>query len=207
MTFGTAMLVLSASEYFFLYPRVFFKPQEAVYRAYHFFILMHVGGMIVAASMGPTQFLSGLRARRPKLHRNMGKLYIAGCIVGGIGGIVMSLHSRSGVWSGSAFFVLAVLLLISVSEAYIKIRGRHIQEHREWMTRSFAMLFAAVTLRLYFPVLRTYISDYDAFAITAWLSWTLNLVVAEWLIRRQREGGLELARMPAGRPSTPLANT
>src|SRR4051794_1413928 len=117
MTLGTAFLVLQASEYFFLFPRVFFEPQIPVYKAHHFFLLMHIGGMIVAATMGPSQFLPGFRARHLKLHRNMGKLYIVGGLIGAIGGLYMSFYSRSGVWSGSAFGLLAVVTFVSLVQA------------------------------------------------------------------------------------------
>ncbi len=146
MTFGTAMLVLSASEYFFLYPRVFFKPQEAVYRAYHF-LLMHIGGMIVAATMGPFSSFpaSGRDTRKYIALWASSTSWAASSAASAACNVA---PPAVGCWSGSAFFLLGVVLVISVSEAYIEIRGRHVQDHREWMTRSFAMIFAAVTLRM-----------------------------------------------------------
>jgi len=53
------------------------------------------------------------------------------------------------------------------------------------MIRNFALTLAAVTLRIYMPVMlavlhwpfpRTYIT-------VSWLSWVPNLLVAEWMIR------------------------
>jgi hypothetical protein len=54
------------------------------------------------------------------------------------------------------------------------------------MVRNFALTLAAVTLRLYMPLMlailhwpfpRTYI-------IVAWLCWLPNFVIAEWMVRR-----------------------
>jgi hypothetical protein len=40
-------------------------------------------------------------------------------------------------------------VLVSVFVGYQKIRGGDIVAHREWMLRSYALIFAAVTLRLW----------------------------------------------------------
>jgi hypothetical protein len=60
--------------------------------------------------------------------------------------------------------------------------------HRRWMTRNFALTFAAVMLRLYLPAsivggLRLEV----VYPVVAWLCWVPNLLVAEWgLIRSAR---------------------
>ena len=58
------------------------------------------------------------------------------------------------------------------------------QSHREWMVRSYALILAAVTLRIYAPFLEGSLGEQDGYALVAWVSWVPNLVAAEWLIRR-----------------------
>ena len=63
---------------------------------------------------------------------------------------------------------------------------RRFDEHRRWMIRSFAMTFAAVTLRLYLPIAPILGYDFvDGYRLTAWSSWIPNLIVAELWLRRQ----------------------
>jgi hypothetical protein len=51
------------------------------------------------------------------------------------------------------------------------------------MTRSYALVFAAITLRGYAGPLEGAFGEHDGYAIVAWACWMPNLVFAEWLIR------------------------
>ncbi|HEX6639750.1 MAG TPA: DUF2306 domain-containing protein, partial [Thermoanaerobaculia bacterium] len=95
---------------------------------------------------------------------------------------------------------LAAATLLTTTIAYLHIRARRFVEHREWMIRSYAMIFGAVTLRLHMPLLAMATQgDFDAvYAIVAWSSWVPNVIWAEWYIRRsatrERPRVLEVAR-------------
>ena len=55
------------------------------------------------------------------------------------------------------------------------------------MIRSFALLFAAVTLRIELPLLILWTGEFaSAYVIVSWLCWVPNLIWAEWYIRRSR---------------------
>ncbi|MEQ8879328.1 MAG: DUF2306 domain-containing protein, partial [Cyclobacteriaceae bacterium] len=63
--------------------------------------------------------------------------------------------------------------------------AKKIEEHQRWMLRSYALTFAAVTLRLWLPALTGLgIAFIVAYKIISWLSWVPNLLVVEWLINR-----------------------
>ena len=51
------------------------------------------------------------------------------------------------------------------------------------MTRSYALILAAVTLRVYVAPLEGAFGEHDGYAIVAWACWVPNLVFAEWFIR------------------------
>ena len=73
-------------------------------------------------------------------------------------------------------------------------KARRFADHERWMVRSFALTFAAVTLRLYIPAGQVLGLDFmAAYRAIAWLCWVPNLVVAELLIVR---GGLRTSRLP-----------
>jgi predicted membrane protein DUF2306 len=55
------------------------------------------------------------------------------------------------------------------------------------MTRSFALAFAAVMLRIYLPgSLAAGVDYYDAYPVIAWVCWVPNLIVAQVLVESAR---------------------
>jgi hypothetical protein len=65
--------------------------------------------------------------------------------------------------------------------------ARDFKAHRRWMIRSYAMILAAVTLRIELPLLAMWLQGFlPAYNIVAWLCWVPNLFVAEWIARRTR---------------------
>jgi Predicted membrane protein (DUF2306) len=113
---------------------------------------VHVAGAATALLVGPVQFLPRLRARRGSLHRWLGRLYVSGCLIGGVGGLVMAFGVTAGAIAGLGFGSLAVIWLITTAQAWRVAVARRFDAHRAWMIRSFALTFGAVTLRLYLPI-------------------------------------------------------
>jgi hypothetical protein len=62
---------------------------------------------------------------------------------------------------------------------------------RQWMLRSYALVFAAVTLRIELPLLTMAFGDFTpANQVAAWLSWVPNALWVEWYIRRRKNVAL-----------------
>lgn len=146
-------------------------------------LLVHVTGAATALLLGPFQFLPGLRTRWPKIHRWIGRTYVVGCLVGASGGFVMAFGSTAGPVAGVGFGLLALCWAWANVQGWRTAMAGRFAEHRVWMIRSFAMTFAAVTLRIYLPLLpMTGLSFRDSYVATAWISWIPNLILAElWL--------------------------
>ncbi len=163
-------------------------------------LFVHAFSSGLALLLGPFQFLKGLRQRRPNLHRWMGRLYLVGILLGGVSALVIAPGIISGLVGQIGLSMLGVLWLVTGWMAYASIRAGNVTAHREWMTRSFALTFAAVTLRLWLgiligtqiPSLQTaYHGDFnalfvEAYRVVMWLCWVPNLIVAEWIIQRRR---------------------
>ena len=194
MTLFVLLLVLISARYFTLNPEAYFPRQRAVYEAHTAGILLHIGGMIVAAFLGPLQFLRAFRNRHRRLHRIAGRLYIVGAMVGALAGLYMAQFAASGWVAGLGFALLALGVLVTTGWAFWAILQRQVQVHREWMTRSYALMLAAVTLRLYLPVLEGAFGEHAGYALVAWACWVPNLLVAEWFIRRRLRHTPERAR-------------
>jgi hypothetical protein len=69
--------------------------------------------------------------------------------------------------------------------AFKAIKGGNLDAHRKWAIRSYALAFAAVTLRLYIFIFNWDfdLSTFNAYATIAWASWLGNLLAAELYLR------------------------
>ena len=186
------LMFLLASRYLTLNPEVYFPEQKAIYMAHTTMLLMHITGAMLATIIGPFQFLPGIRKRRfLRLHRWLGRTYLLGILFGGLGGLYMAQLAYGGLPARLGFTTLAILWLFSGFMAYRHIRNKQITSHREWMTRNYALTFAAVTLRLWQLVFGIAGVDFLLGYITvAWLSWIPNLLVVEWRISRRKRSQL-----------------
>jgi uncharacterized membrane protein len=139
----------------------------------------------VALGLGALQFNRWLLIRHRRIHRTLGTIYVAAATFVGLAGLYMSIYSFGGPVTHLGFGMLAVLLLWTTARAYVAARARTIVIHRQWMLRSYALIFAAVTLRIELPLLIMAFGDFTpAYQVVAWLSWVPNLLWAEWYVRR-----------------------
>ena len=149
-----------------------------------FYLHISLGG--ISLLTGWSQFSRKLRARKISLHRTLGKIYLISVIISGLSALYIAVFATGGLVSQTGFSALAILWLISTWQAYVKIRRKEVDNHEQWMIRSYALTFAAVTLRLWMPVLigLAGMEFMDAYRIIAWLCWVPNLLIAEWMIRK-----------------------
>ena len=188
MLLFAALMFLLASRYLTLNPEVYFPEQKVVYMAHTTMLIMHIVGAMLAILIGPFQFLPRIRnGKFLNVHRWLGRIYLLGVLFGGLGGLYMAQLAYGGIVARMGFTVLAILWLFSGFMAYKHIRNKEIESHREWMTRNYALTFAAVTLRLWQMIFG--ISGVDfviGYMTVAWLSWIPNLIVAQRMINRNR---------------------
>lgn len=85
-----------------------------------------------------------------------------------------------------SFFLLSLAWLWTTGMAFWRARQRRFDLHRAWMTRSYSLTFAAVTVRVLALTLALLLHNPRFAAIAAVCSWPLNLLVAEFLIRSGR---------------------
>ena len=161
----------------------------------------HIGVAPVALALMPFQFLSGLRARRPALHRWLGRLYVAAILISGLSGLQLAFYTAAGNFAAAGFAILAVIWLGTTGAALIFAMQRQFARHRAWMLRSAALTFAAVTLRLYLGVATSLGVEFEtAYQLVAWLAWVPNALVMETYLwqQRHRSRGISSARTQAG---------
>jgi uncharacterized membrane protein len=157
-------------------------------------VIAHLAGGLVAIAIGPWQLNGRLRARAIGAHRWLGRAYVVAVVAGGLGALALAPGSQEGAVTHVGFGLLAVLWLCSTLQAYRRIRAGDVPSHRRWMTRSYALTLAAVTLRIYLPLaLAAGMSFHDAYQVISWLCWVPNLVVAEWLVLAQANRAVDVA--------------
>ncbi|MEO8315587.1 MAG: DUF2306 domain-containing protein [Pseudomonadota bacterium] len=150
-------------------------------------LALHAVSAATALLTGPWQFLSTLRSHLPSLHRWTGRVYTAACVIGGTTGFVLALGASTGLVSTAGFGLLAVTWTFCTVMGWQLAMGRDFIAHRRWMIRSFALTFAAVTLRLYLPIAPALpVSFENAYRCISFLCWVPNLLLAELYLRQRR---------------------
>ncbi len=103
-------------------------------------------------------------------------------------------YSSNPVNFGVALFFLGVAWWVTVGAAVIAIKQHRIEAHKTWMIRGYVVTFAFVTFRwwLNWPFWSALGSD--RLAVVAWLSWTVPLLLTEFVVRSRRALLYEQAR-------------
>ncbi len=147
-------------------------------------IWFHIVFGAVALVTGALNFRHSLRRKRPAVHRKLGEWYVLACLVSAAAGAWLAFHAYGGLPNQLGFGGLALATLVTTAMAYREAKARRFPTHRAWMIRSYAMILAAVTLRVQLPLLAIYFQGFDqAYAIVAWSCWVPNLLVAEVIVR------------------------
>jgi uncharacterized membrane protein len=188
--------ILFAGPYFSFNPAVSRLPLNPAIPIHFVVLAIHAGASGIALLIGPFQFLTRLRTRNPLVHRTTGRVYLICVLIGSVFAFFSALFSVSGFTAQVGFAFLAVIWFYSAYQAYSAIRQGHIQLHRAWMIRNYALTFAAVILRLWLGLgdVVLHLPYQDAYFVSAWVSWILPLVVAEWFINQRLLQSLALKR-------------
>ena len=112
------------------------------YEPFKWWLLPHGIAGACALLLGPMQFSDRLRNRFRQLHRLVGRIYVASVFVAApLGFYIQYFEERTG--DPRSFSIAAAadaaLWTITTGIAMVLILKGKVQEHRQWMTRSFAV--------------------------------------------------------------------
>ena len=149
--------------------------------------ILHIVPGLLFLTLAPLQFVSLIRRRRITLHRRLGWVLVSCAIVSGLFALMAAFRfpAFGGATTETAAAVFGVLFLFCVIRAVRHIRRREIAQHRAWMIRAFALALGAATVRLFIGGL-VVLGGYtfaEAFGPAFWAGFSVNLAVAEALIR------------------------
>jgi len=149
-----------------------------------FYVQIVLGG--IAILIGWIQFNKKIRRERMQLHRNIGKIYIITVLLSAISGFYIAYHATGGWIAKSGFMGMALTWFFTTLIGFTSIKNKDVIKHQKMMIYSYAVCFAAVTLRIWLPILSGLLGGFlPAYKIVAWLSWIPNLFVAQYIINKQ----------------------
>ena len=164
-------------------------------------MLPHGVAGALALLLAPFQFSTRLRRRSPKLHRILGRLYVAGVAVAAPVAIPIAVILGPPALVPAATIQTCGWLLTTAVGLYC-IRIGNIRQHEEWMTRSypFAMVFVFARAILAIPAVRA--MGQDAFVAVVWSCEALACFIPSFIIAmravRRREPATAARRQAIG---------
>lgn len=119
-------------------------------------LLPHGLAAACALFLGPLQFSERLRRRFAKAHRVMGRVYVAGALVGAPIGFYIQHFEEVKMYPGDplghsftfAAGADAVVWIVCTLVALVMILQGKVEMHRQWMTRSFACALIFLEVRV-----------------------------------------------------------
>ncbi len=162
-------------------------------------LLVHIFPAVIALVVGPLQFSAVLRRHR-RIHRAIGRVYVGSVVLASLGGAVVGALSAAGPTAWVGFVLLDVLWATITIAGWRAARAHRYADHAVWLTRSYALTFAGVTLRVWYillilalqPLLGSWFHGdgnllmSQAYLVTPWISWVPNLIIGETLVARLR---------------------
>lgn len=154
-------------------------------------VLLHIFGASIFCVLGAFQFVPALRRRRPRWHRVAGRLLVPCGLVAALSGLWMTLFSDLPPGDGDLLTVFRLFfgtaMAVSIVLATVAIRRRDVRRHRVWMSRGYAIgLGAGTQVLTHVPwALLVGVPGEFTRAMLMAAGWVINLVVAEWALRRR----------------------
>jgi uncharacterized membrane protein len=169
-------------------------------------VVVHIVSVTAFSVLGAFQFAPRFRRRHRRWHRIAGRVVVPCGLLAALSGLWLTLFLPRAALDGDVLAAIrvavAVVMTASLVLGFVAIRRGDFARHRAWMIRGYAIGMGAGT---------------QLFTQVAWLvavgpltmsgqtgtmaaGWLINVVVAEWIIRRRparppSEGGQGFGQM------------
>ncbi len=197
---GWVLLILLVVWFAFAETSQYLHVHPSSYRQYwkvRYWLIGHIAGAAVTLLMGPIGLLAPLRRRYPHVHRWIGRMYVAAVALGAICALYLASHSTGGWMVGVLLGPLSLVWMTSTTLAFIAVRHRQIEAHREWMIRSYVVTFSFVVVRILLETpLLAGVPFPARLATLGWLSWTIPLFTTEVVLQWKRVWGRARISVP-----------
>jgi len=197
--------VLVHDESFLVHPK---DPLWLHYEPFKWWLLPHGIAGACALLLGPMQFSDRLRNRFRQFHRVVGRIYVAGVFVAApLGFYIQYFQERMG--DSRSFSIAAAadaaLWIITTGIALVFILKGKVQEHRKWMTRSFAVALVFLEVRVIGGVTGWENLDAHANETIVWACLAFSILSADLVLQwQQLEPSPSVVRRPRDAWDSPL---
>jgi uncharacterized membrane protein len=154
-----------------------------------FGLIPHMIGGVVAILVGLVQLWLGLTGRTYAWHRALGRVYLGAVALASAGAFYLALtidpkHFPYAI----GLFSLGVAWLLTTGMAYLAIRRGAMQQHREWMIRSYIVTFGFVTFRVFDQLFVGWkiASEIEVDTAMAFACYAIPLLLAEPLLQLRK---------------------
>jgi uncharacterized membrane protein len=155
-------------------------------------ILVHIVGATTFCVLGAFQFMPSLRRRRPRWHRWSGRILVPAGLAAALSGMWMAAFAELPVHDNTALMWFRLLfgsiMVTGLVLGLVAIRRRDVRTHQRWMARAYAVAQGAGTQAVVLGPMVLFVDQPGGTLKASGMAfaWVLNLVVAEWLVRRSQ---------------------
>ena len=168
----------------YLLPHVPFPVEMENFTQRRLALSLHALGGAIALLVGPLQFVSRFRESNWNRHRLLGWIYCGAVLLGWCASLWIAPHSQTGWIASVGFLALGAAWIVATALAVRFILRGDAVRHQRWMIRSFALTAAAITLRMYLPLIFVFHWPFAiAYPAIAWLCWIPNALTVELYLR------------------------
>lgn len=155
-------------------------------------LLLHIPAAIVYSILGAFQFSPSFRRQRRGWHRAAGRILVPCGLVVALSGVWMAQFYPWPAGDGELVYlerlVFGSAMVVSIVLSLFAIRRRDFASHGDWMVRAYAIGMGAGTQVLthlpWFMLVDGKPGELPR-AVMMGAGWAINVVVAEWTIRRR----------------------
>ena len=167
-------------------------PENARFFAAPLPVVLHIPAAMMYSIVGAFQFSRGVRRRHRGWHRAAGRILVPLGLIVALSGVWMAHFYPWPAGDGQILYierlVVGFAMVASLVFAVNAIRRRDFVAHGNWMTRAYAIALGAgtqVLTHLPWVMLTDAKPGEGPRAAIMGAGWAINIVVAEWIIRRR----------------------
>jgi len=151
-------------------------------------LVLHVAGGTIALLIGPVQLWLGSQRGKVVLHRILGIGYLMSVAVSSAGAFYLAANTDFGWVFGLGLTSLAIAWVTTTGLAVFAISRCFIQQHREWMIRSYVVTFSFVIFRILVDVLEIVGTGttVERLTVASWLCWSVPLLITEMMLQGRK---------------------
>src|SRR5262245_1172511 len=175
-------------------------PDNARFFASPIPVVIHLVSVTIYSLLGAFQFAPSFRRQKNGWHRLAGRILVPSGLAAALSGLWMTQFypwpEYDGLWLYGLRLIFGTTMLVSLVLGYAATRRRDFARHGIWMIRAYAIgLGAGTQVFTHLPwILFPSIQGELARTLMMGAGWVINLILAEWIIRKQREARAEKAR-------------